>query len=239
MAVSNQTPADVASDYASIQFVVRQLMLGMATAALVRVQACTNEGDLSPVGTVDVRLLVDMQTEDSQTIPHGTIFQAPYHRIQGGANAIILDPMAGDIGVCVFAMRDISAVKADPNAARDRTPNPGAPPGSKRVFSLSDALYIGGMLNGVPVQFIQFNGEGITIKSPNAVTIEAPTINLKGAVMQTDGDMSVADNLDVGGNLAVTGDMAITGSTIGAGVDLNTHTHGGVTAGSDPTGPPL
>lgn len=232
MGIANQTPSDVASEYATIAFIVRQLTSGMATAALVRVQACTNNGGLSPVGTVDVQLLVDQITEDGQTIPHGTIFKAPYQRMQGGANAIILDPEPGDLGVCVFAMRDSSSVKASPAAALSRAPIPGAPPGSRRTFSLSDALYIGGMLNGVPVQRIQFTPAGIIVSSPTAITLEAPVINLKGPIVQTDGDVSLAQNLSVGGNLA------INGTTIGNGVDLNTHVHGGVQAGGDYTGPP-
>lgn len=232
MAVANQTPASVASDYATIAFIVSQLMGSMATAALVRVQACTNAGGIVPVGTVDVVLLVDMQTEDGRTIPHGTIFKAPYMRIQGGTNAVILDPQAGDIGLCVFAMRDISAVKSDPNAARSRQPSPGAPPGSRRTFSLSDALYVGGMLNGAPVQYVQFEAGGIKVKSPAQITLEAPTIVIQGAVEQSGGNVSIAQDLAVGGAAAVTGDVT------GQGTSLHTHVHGGVQPGGGDTGPP-
>lgn len=231
MGVANQTPASVATEYSTIAFIVQQLMNGIATAALVRVQACTNSGGLVAVGTVDVQLLVDQITEDGQTIPHGTVFKAPYQRMQGGTNAVILDPEPGDIGVCVFAMRDISSVKANPTAARDRAP-PGAPPGSRRVFSFSDALYLGGMLNGVPEQFVQFEAGGITVKSPAAVTIEAPTINLKGAVVQTGGDVTMAQNLTVTGT--ITGETDVFADNISG----KTHTHddpqGGVVGPPNP-----
>ncbi len=239
VAVANQTPADVASEFAVTQFIVRQLLNGMATAALVRVQACTNSGGAVPVGTVDVVVLVDMVTEDGQTIPHGTIFKAPYMRMQGGANALILDPEPGDIGVCVFAMRDSSAVKGDPEAARNRSPSPGAPPGSRRTYSLSDALYLGGMLNGLPTQTVRFSEAGIEIKSPTAIILEAPAIQLKGPVEQTGGDVTMAAALAVAGNLGVGGNLAVTGSTVGAGVDLNTHVHSGVESGGDNSGPPV
>lgn len=247
-ASTNQQPRDVASDYATIQFVVGQLTQGMATATLVRVMACTNDGGLSPVGTVDVQLLVDQVTGDGQTVPHGVVFKAPYSRIQGGANAIILDPQPGDLGVCVFASRDISAVKSDPVAARDRMPVAGATPGSKRIFSLSDALYMGGMLNGVPTQFIQYNSDGIRIVSPTRVRVEAPTIdliaegvvniqaptiNLKGEVVQTDGDVSMAQDLDVTGT--VTGHTDVIADTISG----KNHTHSGVTPGGGNSGPPV
>jgi hypothetical protein len=218
MAVANQTPADVASEYATLQFVVRQLLNGMATATLVRVMACTNAGGVVPVGTVDVSPLVDMVTEQGETIPHGTIFKAPYMRIQGGASAIILDPQPGDIGVCVFAMRDISAVKGDPDAARDRTPSPGAPPGSRRTYSLSDALYLGGMLNGVPTQYVRFSDSGIELKTAGVVTVDAPTVHMTG-------------NLNVDGT--ITGTVDVIAGTISG----KTHTHSGGTIDGD-TGTP-
>lgn len=220
MGVANQTPGSTASDYATIQFVVQQLLSRMATATLVRVQKCTNAGGVEPVGKVDVQLLVDQVTEDGQTIPHGTVFNAPYLRIQGGTNAIILDPQPGDIGLCVFAMRDISSVKSDPDAARNRAPVPGAPPGSKRTYSYSDALYVGGMLNGAPTQYVQFTDAGIVVKSPQAITLQAPTITL-------DGDVHV------------TGTTTMDGAATAQGTNVHTHTHSGVTPGGGNSGPPV
>jgi hypothetical protein len=246
-AAPNQQPRNVALDYAAIQFVVQQLVAGMATATIVRVMACTNEGGVVPVGTVDVQLLVDQITGDGETIPHGTVFRAPYSRMQGGTNAVILDPQPGDLGVCVFASRDISAIKTDPDAARNRAPVPGAPPASRRTFSLSDALYVGGLLNGVPVQFVQFNAEGIRIVSPTlvrveapqvdivaaggVVNVEAPTINLKGDVAQTDGNVTMSGTLDVQGN--ITTPAEVTAGNIG----LKTHKH--PTAPTGPVSPPI
>jgi len=241
MAVANQTPRDVASEYATLAFIVQQLTAGMGTATLVRVKACTNNGGLVPVGTLDAQLLVDMVAEDGQTFPQGTVFKVPYMRMQGGTDAVILDPVPGDLGVCVFASRDISAIKSDPNAARDRKPNPGAPPGSKRMFSLSDALYIGGMLNGTPTQYVQFErgeGPGINVVSPSRVTVQAPLIELKGRVEQSDGDVTMAQALDVQGNVhsagTITGDVDVIADNISG----KTHTHndpqGGVVGPPNP-----
>ena len=247
-ASTNQQPRDVATEYGTIQFVVGQLMLGMATATLVRVMACTNEGGVAAVGTVDVQLLVDQITGDGETVPHGTVFKAPYNRIQGGTYAVILDPQPGDIGVCVFASRDISAIKADPNAARNRQPIAGATPGSRRTFSLSDALYIASVLNPTPTDYVQFNSDGVRIVSPLRVrvetptaeiiadtvaTIQAPTINLKGNVVQTDGDVTMAQDLDVTGT--VTGHTDVIADTISG----KNHTHSGVTPGGGNSGPPV
>lgn len=246
-ASTNQQPRDVASSYATIQFVVQQLLNGTAVATLVRVMACTNNGGVVPVGTVDVQLLVDQVTGDGETIPHGTVFNAPYQRLQGGTYAIILDPQPGDIGICVFADRDISAIKADPNAARNRQPVAGATPGSRRTFSRSDAMYVGGVLNGVPVHFLQFNSDGIRAVSPTRVRVEAPTIeliadtvvniqapdiNLKGAVHQTDGDVDMAQRLDVTGIIHSATDV------LADTIHGKTHTHndpqGGVTGPPNP-----
>lgn len=253
-ASTNQQPRDVATEYGTIQFIVQQLLNGVATATLVRVMACTNDGGVTPVGTVDVQLLVDQVTGDGQTVPHGTVFKAPYNRIQGGTYAVILDPQPGDIGVCVFASRDISAVKADPEAARTRQPIAGAPPGSKRVYSLSDALYVASVLNPTPTDYVQFNSEGIRVVSPNRVRVEsptieliasevvniqAPTINLKGDVAQTDGDVTMSQKLDVTGNIhsaaTITGDTDVIAGTISG----KNHTHSGVTPGGGNSGPPV
>lgn len=240
-AAPNQQPRNVTDDYATIRFVVEQLFLGVATSTPVRVMACTNAGDIVPVGTVDVQLLVDQVTGDGQTIPHGTVFKAPYQRYQGGKNAVIIDPEPGDIGVCVFASRDISAVKADPDAARNRQPSAGATPGSRRTFSLSDAMYVASILNPVPDQLIQFNSDGIRVISPTLVrveapnielvatetiTVQAPDINLKGNVHQTEGDVDMSGNLDVQGDITTPGE--VTAGNIG----LTTHKHP-----TAPTGP--
>jgi hypothetical protein len=231
MPVANQSPASVAHEYATIQFIVQQLLNGAATAALVRVQKCTNAGELAPVGKADLQLLTDQITGDGQALPHGTVFNAPYMRMQGGANAVILDPQAGDLGVCVFAMRDITPIKKDPVAALSRAPVPGAPPGSKRTYSLSDALYIGGMLNGVPTQYVRFSSEGIELVSPTKVTLQAPEIDLKGTVAQTGGNVTMANDLDVTGT--ITGQVDVIAGTISG----KTHVHSDPQGGD--VGPPI
>ncbi len=177
-------------------------------------------------------------TGDGQTVPHGTIYNVPYSRWQGGANAVIMDPQVGDIGMCLFASRDISAVKTDPQAA---VANSGAPPGSKRTYNFADAVYVGAILNGTPAQYVQFNAEGIRVVSPTRVrveapvaeivaedriTLQAPLIELKGDIAQTDGDITA------------TGEYVGQGDVTGNGVSLHDHTHGGVTAGGAHTGPP-
>ena len=129
------------SEFNSIAFLVQQMIGQTNTATVVQVKAVSNAGELSPVGTVDVQPLVHQVDGIGQTVPHGVIHGIPYFRLQGGANAVILDPQVGDLGICVFSSRDISHVKASKQAS---------PPGSYRKYSMADGLYIGGILKHAP-----------------------------------------------------------------------------------------
>lgn len=182
MAVSLQTPMDVANEFATFAFIVKQFLNRVATATLVTVKACTNSGGLSPYGFVDVIPLVSqVNPVDGTTTPHGTVYRLPYFRIQGGVSAAIIDPEPNDIGLAIFAMRDISAVKTNPaQAVANANADKGTPPGSFRQMDMADGLYVGGFLNGVPTQYVQFlqAGAGIKLVSPTNVTIQAPEVDV-------------------------------------------------------------
>ena len=173
-------PPDTWGEYNQILFVVQQALSKMQTATLVRVISCTNQGGVSAVGSVNVVPMVNQIDAAGEPTPHVTIFNVPYLRAQGGANAVILDPQPGDIGICVFASRDISKIKA--------TKQPGNP-GSLRQYSFSDGLYMGGVLNGVPAQFVRFNSEGITIKADNTEITDQLVVG---------GSASIGGNCEVG-----------------------------------------
>ncbi|NWC11944.1 oxidoreductase [Pseudomonas agarici] len=189
-----------ASDYEDQYFLIGQMLARVRTTTLVQVISCTNDGGVSPVGLVDVKVLVQRMDGAGNVIDAGTVHNVPYFRVQGGTNAIIMDPQPGDIGLACISDRDISAIKASKTAAA---------PGSVRRHDMADALYIGGVLNGAPAQYIQFTDAGIKLVSPTKVTIEAP---------------SGAFNIN---------DMEITGATLKHnGVNIgSTHTHGGVLTG--------
>jgi hypothetical protein len=150
------TPQINYGDYNAISFAIQQALGKMQTATLVKIVSCTNDGDLSPVGMVDVLPLVNQLDANGQPTPHITVHKLPYMRVQGGSNAVIMDPQPGDIGLAVFASRDISKVKNTKDQAN---------PGSWRQYSFSDGIYMGGMLNGTPTQFIQYLPSGINITS--------------------------------------------------------------------------
>ena len=154
-------PADFDSEQNGLNFAIQQAMLKLQTALPVRVMAVRNAG-LAPVGQVDIQVLVDMVDGQGNTVQHGTISNVPYFRLQGGTNAVIVDPSPGDIGMACFCSRDISAVKSVKDAA---------PPGSWRSHDFSDALYLGGFLNGTPTSYIQITDGGILVHNTSGVKL--------------------------------------------------------------------
>jgi len=191
------TPTDDSSDFNVTNFLVRQIVGKNSTATLVKVTAVTNTGAVAAVGFVDVQPLVNMIDGAGNSTPHGVLHNVPYMRVQGGANAVILDPKVGDVGVAVFADRDVSSVKANKAQAN---------PGSRRRFDMADGLYLGGMLNGVPDQYVRFTDDGIVIadKNSNKIEMASNLITITGNVkitgtLETDGATTLKDALDVQG----------------------------------------
>lgn len=245
--VTGQTnPGTLGSDYNVIAFVVSQLLQKVQTVTLVTVLSCTNDGGLSPVGRVSVQPLVFQKTGGGQYLPHGEISDLPYLRVQGGTNAVILDPVPGDIGVAAFCSRDIANVKANPQAALAAG---GAPPGSLGIFDWADGLYIGGFLNEAPVQYIRFSSDGIEVVSPTKITLRAPTVeidassaftvNTATADVQATGTATVAGaSIVLDGPVSQTGggSSAFSGPLAAQGTDVHTHGHnpGTLVAGSTP-----
>lgn len=233
-------PSDTWGLYNQILFAIQQALAKMQTATLVRVEACTNEGALSPVGFVDVTPLVNQIDAAGNPTPHVTIFNVPYLRVQGGANAIIIDPQPGDLGVCVFASRDISKVKSTKAQAN---------PGSLRQYSFSDGLYLGGMLNGAPSQYVRFSAAGIQIVSPTLIRLEAPTVQIVAPTVEitassgvtiTTPTVTINGAITQAGGGAVSLSGALTSPSITEGnIRLGTHAHGAVQPGMGTSGGPV
>lgn len=215
-----QDPSTATSDYNALAFVIRQALMKVQTATIVKIISCTNSGGISPVGFVTVQPLVNQMTGNRVAVDHGQIFRVPYMRMQGGANAVILDPVAGDLGICVFASRDISGVKNIKAQAN---------PGSFRTFDWADAIYIGGLLNGTPTQYVAFATGGITVVSPTKITLTAPTVEIDAST-----EFHVTSP-----NTQVTGPVVASGDVTGEGTSLHTHVHSGVTTGGGNSGPPV
>lgn len=164
-----QAPGIGAGEWGAVAEIARRIMLEIQTTKPVQVVAVRSAGELAEAGFIDVQPLVNQVDGAGNQVPHGVIHNVPYIRMQGGANAVIMDPVVGDIGICGFCTHDISVVKSTKKAAN---------PGSKRRFDYADAVYIGGILNGVPTQFIRFYSGGIEVVSPTKVRLAAPVIEL-------------------------------------------------------------
>lgn len=172
------------SETNKLDFFVRRILSGIATASLVRVEEVQSPGGVSPVGTVSVKVLVNQVDGIGNMVEHGVIHGVPYFRLMGGKNGVIIDPAVGDIGLCVFASRDISSAKVN------KAPSP---PGSLRKFSYADGLYFGGFLSDAPENYIMIDPASgdITLKPAAKVTVL--------------GDLSVTGGVDAGADVVADG----------------------------------
>ena len=221
-----QSPGYGSDGWGAVAFIARQIMNRICTTTLCKVVKVTNAGELSEAGFIDVQPLVNQVDSTGKPVDHAVIFNIPYLRIQGGANAIIIDPAVGDIGYVGFASHDISGVVA----ARGQ-----ANPASFRRYDMADAVWIGGILNSAPTQYIQFNSAGIKMVSPHSIQLEAADgVNITAPVIRINGSASVTINtptFTVNGatqlNGAVNASSTVTavGDVTGNGTSLHGHTH--------------
>lgn len=211
---------DTTDEFNRMAFVVRSIMAQQATTTLVIVRAVED-------GLVDVQPMVSQVDGAGNAVEHGVIHGLPVWRLQGGNSAIVVEPTVGDIGLAVFASTDISNVK------RAKEPTT---PGSFRRFDWADGIYLGGLLNDEPTQFIRMDSEGIAITAAPGlpITMDADSVALNAdTVSITATTTSISGDLTVGG--AITGGA---GSTFG-GKSFDTHAHSGITVGGGNSGPPV
>lgn len=210
------------NEFNAISFLIEQVIAGKAFASMVKVMSVTGGGTGQPP-IVSVHPMVDQIDGAGKQHPHGTVYNIPCFRLQGGNGAIILDPAIGDIGQAIICHNDISKVKAT---------STGAGPGSFRRNDWSDGCYFGGFLNGGPTQYVQFAAGGMNITTTGTVTINAP------------GNVTVVAPLATfSGNINCTGSITATGGVKDAGGSLaalraayDIHRHTGVTTGAGTTG---
>lgn len=187
-------------------------------------------GEVAGAGFIDAIPMVSQVDGMGQKMDHGTVYHIPYTRNYGGNGAVICDPVVGDIGWIQCADRDISAFK---DQIKQGSTNP-VLPGSRRRYDMSDTLYVGGVLNNAPAQYVTFQDAGITIHDVNNNQV---VMNKSGiTITDTNGNKVV---LDSGGSITLTpsnntvvinGDLHATGAVIagyggGGQVGLQTHVH--------------
>lgn len=153
----NFDPAQIVSDALRSEFLIRALIKDVRTAMPVKVMA-VHPGAGSPpaIGTVDVQPLVQTVDGSGKLWSLAEVYGASFCRNQSGGNAVIVDPVVGDIGLAVVCDRDITSVIAAAGLAG---------PGSARTHDVSDLIYVSSILSAALAQFIWF-AAGIVIQSP-------------------------------------------------------------------------
>ncbi len=173
-------PNDTASEYNALIFIIEQLISRIRTITPAKIISSTSDGELSIAGTVSAQPLVNILDGVGNATQHGTIFNLVYVRLQGGSNAVIMDPQPDDIGLALICDRDISSVVASKDISN---------PGSLRQFSLADGIYLGGILNGIPLQYVRFTPTGIIISDQNAnqIIMSLGSVNIVTPSFQVNG----------------------------------------------------
>lgn len=200
------------------EWIILQLLRTINTAKLVKVVGVNANAGFT--GTVDVqRLVLDVDTNGLQ-IDETTTYALPFNRLQGGSSAVILDPVAGDIGLAVFADR------ASQTAIATRAQ---ALPDNDRTHSEIDGFYFGGFLNATPQQFVQFlaGATGVNITTPG-------TITLNGAALVVNAPTTF--NNTIAGTKSGAGNYSFPNLSVN-GKAVEGHVHGGVQSGSSNTAP--
>ena len=152
---------DFGNLFNALDFLVRMVLADDVQAEIVRVQAVHGGGVNAPA-TVDVLPLVNQVDGAGNQTPHGIVYGLACCRIQGGNGSVIMDPVAGDIGLVVYCDRDISTVKATKGVS---------PPGSWRQRSRSDGVYVLTLLGGMPTQYVQVTQSGVNVVSTGTISL--------------------------------------------------------------------
>lgn len=224
-------PQDTSNDAGLQAFLFQRMLMSNAFITIALVTEVSESGD-----QVSVKPMVEGFTGAGDRIPKTEIYGVPVWRLQRGASAVIMPPVVGDIGMIAICDRDISGIKATKESSM---------PGSSRTHNYADAIYLGGVLNASPSQYVRFRDDGIDVVSPLAVTITAPVVEVNADTSLTLNSASIVMNGPVSqgdgsfaGDFKFKGNITAQGEVTGKGIKLSDHVHTGVQTGSGSTGKP-
>lgn len=238
-------PYTMATPFNQIEFIVLRTVTEMVnTSALVRIDGCTSKGPDGPAGSVNATPLVAQTDPQGNALPMTSLPSLPHYRVQAGIAAIILDPVAGDIGVASFCKTDSSTVKTGTTKPQR--------PGSYRTFDQADGMLVASVSNKAPEVWIELKQDKtIIIHAPEGVTIETDkTVEIKaarGIVLDSPqttitGNLTATgekgDNIGMKGTVNLDGSMTSTGDQVAGGISQTQHTHTGVMPGGGDSGKP-
>ena len=210
-------------------FSFERMLSGKYFIEIVKVTAVSGT---APNLVVTVLPLVARRDASGAMISNSVVYNCPVWRLQRGTSGVIMNPVVGDIGMAAVADSDTSLVRA--NLVESL-------PGSKRRNSLSDAIYLGGLLNAEPTQYVEFADGAINIVSPSQVNVTAPVavVTSTTSVTVDTPTATFSGNVVVDGNVTAKGDITDNSGTQSASVkalrdayDAHTHTVSGVESGS-------
>lgn len=220
-------------------FAIEALLKRLHTATPVRVVAVYQDQATGLVGYVDVLPLLRQVDGEGQTHAPSRLYHQPFLRIQGGKNAVVVNPQIGDIGLSVFADRDCSVVAATRQTAQ---------PGSPRFLDAADGWYLGGFLNDAAERYILIADDGIRIEGVASLDMHG-----ERTVVTAEAGCTINADVLINGNLTWTGTaqgqdgparfsggVTNTGGEISSnGITLDTHAHKNVTPGGGTSGGPV
>lgn len=212
-----------ASESESLAYIFQMLLSGYFFIEIAKVVAVRG---VAPNLVVDVLPLLSRVDSSGAMIANSTIYDLPVWRLQRGNSAIIMDPVVGDIGWIAVCDRDTSLVRSNRKESI---------PGSKRKHNKSDAIYLGGILNMPPTQFIEFADGAINITTPNPVNIKCSSANITApdGVNVTTPTMHVTGNITAGGDITDNnGTQSSSLKTLRDNYNLHKHPVSGVQSGS-------
>ena len=205
---SNRKLNSGASEFNALSFMMEQMIKGLVNTAIpVRVDSCTKPGVGGAAGYVSATPLVQQRGADGNALMPVSLPQLPYYRVQAGTAAVVLDPQPGDIGLAVFSQQDASNVK-------EGTSEP-VQAGSFRCFDMSDGFFVSCHYGQTPTTYVHLDPEKgeVTVKAPTKITLDAPTIELKGSLqMGNAAGSGTGDTMKITGNLDVTGSVKTDGN---------------------------
>jgi hypothetical protein len=138
------------------QFIVEQMTKGMMTAMPVIVMGVNSPDN----ELIDVTPAIGQENANGDSVDHNVIYNVPVCRLQRGNSAVIMRPVVGDKGLVVFATQDISIFKKVKKFCKA---------GTFARHDWSSAIYVMGLCNTAPTQYIEFNDNDITIVTPKLI----------------------------------------------------------------------
>ncbi len=217
---------DLTSEYNALNFIITSIIKSTVnTCYAVTVTKVDTDNQ-----KVTVKPLIAQIDADNNKIELPEIFEIPYFRYSAGRTAVKLDPVAGDIGVLIIFKSDSNNIKTGDNSQ--------ILPNTFLNYPLYSGVYIGGMLNNEPKNYIEIKDDNITINANKSVII-----NCQNAEVNADENISLkcqtaeikADKINLGENASV----ALINEKITDALNQHTHNYINAAGTAAPTTPPL